>query len=311
MRRLEIDPARHQRGVLRHEHVLEDQRARDGAAHAQRIPVADHGDAVGFRGDREIQRIAARGLFAFGDFGAEHAVIIGVARKRGKNLLAVDDPAALDRLCLGAERDAAGRRRAAFRERLRIDRAVLDDAPVMHRAARLVFGAGRGIHLEIVGERTRPQRRADMHVPGQRGGAAIAADLGGRDGVGLIVGAEAAMLFRDRDAEQAGAVQVLVILGGKFGVAVVGRGAAGEHGLAELARGRDDRGLFIAEAKRLGIEDRRVRHRNGSGRRNGGLHGHASDPLAGEAMRRKSSSTALNSAGCSSATRCPTPSSST
>jgi hypothetical protein len=119
------------------------------------------------------------------------------------------------------------------------------------------------------------------------------------------------MLFRDRDAEQAGAVQIFVILGRKFGVAVVLRGAAGEYGLAELTRGRDDRGLTIAQAKCRGIEDRRVRHRNGSSGRNGGLHGHASDPVAGEAMRRKSFRTALNSFGCSSATRCPTPSSST
>ena len=32
-----------------------------------------------------------------------------------------------------------------------------------------------------------------MHVPGQRGGAAITADLGGRDGVGLVAGAKAAV----------------------------------------------------------------------------------------------------------------------
>ena len=75
-----------------------------------------------------------------------------------------------------------------------------------------------------------------MHVPGQRGRAAIAADLGGGQRVGLVVGAEAAMLLWDGDAEQAGAMQVPVILGREFRLAIVGRGAAGEHGLAELAR---------------------------------------------------------------------------
>ena len=229
-RRLEIDAARHQRRILRHEHVLEQQRARDRAAHAQRIPVADHGHAVGLGRYREVKRVAAGGFFAFHDLGAEHAVIIGVARKRSKDLLAVDDPAALDRLCLGAEGDAAGRGRAAFRERLRIDRAVVDDALVVHRAAALVLGAGGGVHVEIVGQRAGPQRRADMHVPGQRGRAAIAADLGGGQGIGLVVGAEAAMLPGNGDAEQAGAMQIPVILGREFRVAIVGRRAACEHG---------------------------------------------------------------------------------
>ena len=63
--------------------------------------------------------------------------------------------------------------------------------------------------------------------------------------VGLIVRAEAAVLFRDGDAEQARAMQVPVIFGREFCLAVVGRGAAGEHDLAELARSRDDRGLFV------------------------------------------------------------------
>ena len=159
-----------------------------------------------------------------------------MARERGKDLLAVDDPAALDRLCLGAERDAAGRGRAAFRERLRIDRAVVDDALVVDGAPALVLGAGGGVHVEIVGQRTGPQRRADMHVPGQRGRAAIAADLGGRERIGLVVGAEAAVLLRNGDAEQAGAMQIPVVLGREFGVAIIGRGAAREHALAELAR---------------------------------------------------------------------------
>ena len=70
---------------------------------------------------------------AFAALGAENAVVVGGARERGEDLLAVDQEAAVDRLRLGAERDRAGGRRAAFRERLRVDRALLDDAPVVHR----------------------------------------------------------------------------------------------------------------------------------------------------------------------------------
>ena len=128
----------------------------------------------------------------------------------------------------------------------------------MHGAPALVLGAGGSVHVEIVGQRTGPQRRADVHVPGQRGGAAIAADLGGGQRVGLVVGAEAAMLFGNGDAEQAGAMQIPVILGREFRVAIVGRRAACEHGLAELARGRDDPGLFVVQPERVGIEDRRI-----------------------------------------------------
>ncbi len=99
-----------------------------------------------------------------------------------------------------------------------------------------------------------------MHVPGQRGGAAVAADFGGGQRVGLVVGAEAAMLLWNGDAEQAGTVQVAVILGRKFRIAVIGRGAAGEHRLAELACTRDDFGLLVVEAERMGIEDQRVQN---------------------------------------------------
>ena len=63
-RRLEIDAARHQHRLLGHEHVLEQQRARDRAAHAERIPVADDGDAVGIGRNREIERVAARSPFS-------------------------------------------------------------------------------------------------------------------------------------------------------------------------------------------------------------------------------------------------------
>jgi hypothetical protein len=128
----------------------------------------------------------------------------------------------------------------------------------MQRTPAFVLGAGGGIHVQIVGERARPQRRADMHVPGQRGRAAIAADLGGGERVSLVVGAEATVLLRYRDAEQARAMQIPVILGRECHVAIVRGGAAREHSLAEFPRARDDRGLLVAQAECAGIEDRRI-----------------------------------------------------
>ena len=49
--------------------------------------------------------------------------------------------AALDGPRLGAERDRAGRGGAALGERLRVDRAIADDAAVVQAAARVVLGA--------------------------------------------------------------------------------------------------------------------------------------------------------------------------
>src|SRR5664280_698640 len=97
-----------------------------------------------------------------------------------------------------------------------------------------------------------------MHVPAQRRRAAITADLGGRQGIGLVVRAEAAVLPGNGDAEQARAMQIAVVLGREFCLAIVRRRAAREHALAKLACARDDSGLFVAQAKRGGIEDRRI-----------------------------------------------------
>src|SRR5262249_59520437 len=126
----------------------------------------------------------------------------------GENLLAVDDESAGRRPRLGAEGDAARRRGAAFRERLRVDRAVIEDAPVVQAAARNMGGAVGRAHIEIVGERARPQGRAYVHVEGERGRAAVAAELRRRETIGAIAGAEPAVLLGDADAEQALAVHV-------------------------------------------------------------------------------------------------------
>src|SRR4029077_19332296 len=98
--RLIVDAPRHQRHVFRHEYVLEQERARYRAAHSKRIPVAENRYSFRLGGERGIERVATRGLPAVRDLGAEDAVIVGMARKQSENLLAVDDPAALDRLRL-------------------------------------------------------------------------------------------------------------------------------------------------------------------------------------------------------------------
>jgi hypothetical protein len=53
------------------------------------------------------------------------------------------------------------------------------------------------------------------------------------------------MFFGNGDAKQPRAMQIPVILGREFGVAVVGRGAACEHALAKLARGGNNRSLLV------------------------------------------------------------------
>src|ERR1700722_15728645 len=152
-----------------------------------------------------------------------------------------------------------------------------------------------------------------MHVPGQSGGTAIAADLGRRQCVGLIVGAEAAVLLGNGDAEQAGAVQVPVILGREFCVAIIGRGAAGEYALAKFPCGSNNRRLFVIQPERGGVEDRRIRiERIDIGRAFTGLQcHHAVTCVAAIWAIRKESSAALKASGRSRLARWPTPSSST
>ena len=73
-----------------------------------------------------------------------------------------------------------------------------------------------------------------MHVPGERGRAAIAADLGGHRAVGAEACAQPAVGLRHAEGEQARFAQVAVVLGREAGVAVVGGGARGEARAAEL-----------------------------------------------------------------------------
>jgi len=86
---------------------------------------------------------------------------------------------------------------------------------------RRVLGARRLIHRQIVGERAGPQRRTNMHVPGERGGATGTGDLRRGQRIGLIVSAEAAMGMRNADREQPGVAQVGVVFRGETGLTVI------------------------------------------------------------------------------------------
>src|SRR5262249_55724232 len=102
----------------------------------------------------------------------------------------------------------------------------------MDCAPPLVLGAHWRIHVKIISEGTGPQGRADMHVPSQRGRAAIAADLGSCQSISLVVRAQTAVLPRDRDAEQACAMQIVIVFGREGRLTVVGGRAARKDGLA-------------------------------------------------------------------------------
>src|SRR6516162_9736741 len=108
-------------------------------------------------------------------------------------------------------------------------------------------------------------------------------------------------------------MQVLVVLGRKRRVAIVGCCAAGKHRLAQFASPPNDSGLFVGEAERQRIEDRSIQrdlaHR---GRGLADLYGHGA-VISLEATRapRNRSSAPLKAPGRSRLTRCPAPSSST
>src|SRR6202043_1494311 len=89
---------------------------------------------------------------------------------------------------------------AAFRERLRVDGAVVKDAPVVQAAARAMGSPVGRAHLEVVRERAGPERRAHMHVEGKRGRAAETAEFRRGEAVGAKTGAEPAVLLGNADA---------------------------------------------------------------------------------------------------------------
>ena len=96
-----------------------------------------------------------------------------------------------------------------------------------------------------------------MHVPGQRGRAAIAAELGGGQTIGAEARARAALLARHADGEQAFLVHVAKVLDRERRIAIVLRGARRQHAGSEPARLFDQVGLVVARRKARAIEDRR------------------------------------------------------
>ena len=73
-----------------------------------------------------------------------------------------------------------------------------------------------------------------VHVEGQRSRCMSLTDLFERFGVGEEIGAHAALVSRNHDAEQAGLLEVREILFGERGVSVMFGGARGKD-LAELS----------------------------------------------------------------------------
>ena len=203
---------------LGYKHILEHQRARNRAAHAQRVPVTGDADAAQVFIDSQIQRVALRGA-GFVQ-GTQNTVVVGRTGQRGENLFAVDDVATVHLSGQRAKRRLACGSRPALGKWLRIHFSVFDHTPVVHFSVGFMVGALLGCHVQVVGDKPGPHGRADMHVQGQGRGAAMAADLGGGHDIGGKVGAPTTMFFGYADSEQSGLAQVGVVLKWKHRVAV-------------------------------------------------------------------------------------------
>src|SRR5262249_26702712 len=161
-------------------------------------------------------------------------------------------------------------------------------------------------HLQIIRQRPRPQGRTDMHVPGQRGRAAIAAELGGGEAVCLEIGPEAALLLRHADGKEAFRVHVAKILERKARLAVVLGGPRLQHAAPEPPRLFDQRGLKIVEAERGRGKDWRLDVVRVDTLR---IHYFTPAPaiLPPTASSRKAKIAASNACGASRLARWPTP----
>src|SRR6266545_3893801 len=176
----------------------------------------------------------------------------------------------------------------------------------MDVASPVVLCAVLRTHLQIVGQRPRPERRTDVHVPRQGGRAAISGELGGGKAVCLKIGAEAALLFRDTDGEEPFRVHVPEVLDRKARLAVVLSSARRQYVAPEPPGLVDQLGLRIAEPERAGCEDRGLRVM-----RIDILHVHCLTPapaiLPYNTSWRKAKIAASNCCGASRLARCPTP----
>jgi hypothetical protein len=111
-------------------------------------------------------------------------------------------------------------------------------------------------HIDAIGQNTCPQAGTDMHVEGQRGGTAIAADFRRRQHVGAQVGTASAMFGRDADAKKIMRLQIDVILGREARLTVDFGCARGEFRLRQLPRLGTERGLEIGQPPAVRRENR-------------------------------------------------------
>src|SRR5262249_53451261 len=131
--------------------------------------------------------------------------------------------------------------------------------------------------------------------------AAVAAEFRRSEAIGAKIGASAAVLLRDADAEQAGAMHVAEILDRKSGVAVVLRRARRQHPGAEAPRLCDQFRFGVGEAERLGRKHR------GAGVVGIEIAVHNYAAAGACAVRMKSMTAASNACGASTLGRWPTP----
>jgi hypothetical protein len=97
-----------------------------------------------------------------------------------------------------------------------------------------------------------------VHVPGERGRAAVAAELRRCEAIGEEIGAEASVGFRDADGEKPLAVHIAEILERERRVAVVLGRARCQDPPSEAACLADQVGREIRKPERIGSEDRSV-----------------------------------------------------
>ncbi len=198
-----------------------------------------------------LRRLAASPSRAL---GAQHAVVVGGARQRGEDLLAVDDEAAVDRPRLGAERRRRRRpprrppRTAAHRSR----RCRRCGGSACGGAA-LCAARSAGVISQIVGERARStassthacsrtarSRRNSGRARPRRGNRSGSRRRGRRSAFGMQM------------REQALGMHVAEILDRKGRVAIVLRRARRQHAAAEPARLADQIGGIVGEPECVG-----------------------------------------------------------
>ena len=264
-------------------HLVEQQGAADGAAHAQRVPVAGDAQARGIGRHRQVHRILQRGAGPVQR--AQHAVGVGRPRQRREDLLAADEVAVVDPGRDGAPGRLARGGRATFGKGLRVDLALPDDALVVDRAVALVVLPLLARHVERIGDHAAPQARRHVHVEAQRRRAAMPAHLGRDHHIGAEVGAVATVAAGHADAEQPGLAQVGVVVEREARLAIVLRGTGREAFAPEFGHLGDQAALLHGEQRLVA----------------GDVHGRLAhvDGRSMKWLRRKATTAALNRSGAS------------